>query len=77
MVLLPQHKIGQELRQAFQAQGIDGAHHMQASQSLAQMAYAAQACGAEAAPSGDKGDSDVLDAEFEEVKGDDKDRKAS
>ena len=50
---------------------------MQASQSLAQMAYAAQAGGAEAAPSGDKGDSDVLDAEFEEVKGDDKDRKAS
>jgi hypothetical protein len=50
---------------------------MQASQSLAQMAYAAQAGGPEAAPSGDKGDSDVLDAEFEEVKGDDKDRKAS
>ena len=50
---------------------------MQASQSLAQMAYAAQAGGAEAAPSGDKGDSDVLDAEFEEVKSDDKDRKAS
>jgi molecular chaperone DnaK len=50
---------------------------MQASQSLAQMAYAAQAGGPEATPSGDKGDSDVLDAEFEEVKGDDKDRKAS
>ena len=50
---------------------------MQASQSLAQMAYAAQAGGAEPAPSGDRGDSDVLDAEFEEVKSDDKDRKAS
>jgi len=50
---------------------------MQASQSLAQMAYAAQAGGAESAPSGDRGDSDVLDAEFEEVKSDDKDRKAS
>ena len=50
---------------------------MQASQSLAQMAYAAQAGGAEPAPSGDRGDSDVLDAEFEEVKSDDKDRKAA
>lgn len=50
---------------------------MQASQSLAQMAYAAQAGGAEPTPSGDRGDSDVLDAEFEEVKSDDKDRKAS
>jgi molecular chaperone DnaK len=51
---------------------------MQASQSLAQMAYAAQAGGgAEPAPSGNRGDSDVLDAEFEEVKSDDKDRKAS
>ena len=51
---------------------------MQASQSLEQMAYAAQAGGgAEPAPSGNRGDSDVLDAEFEEVKSDDKDRKAS
>jgi molecular chaperone DnaK len=57
---------------------------MQASQAVAQMAYAAQAGGAEAAAAtggasgaGGKDQSDVLDAEFEEVKGDDKDRKAS
>ena len=52
-----------------------------ASQAIAQMAYAAQAGAGEgaagAAPAGGKDDGDVLDAEFEEVKGDDKDRKAS
>ncbi len=52
-----------------------------ASQAVAQMAYAAQAGAGEgaagASPSGGKDDGDVLDAEFEEVKGDDKDRKAS
>jgi len=52
-----------------------------ASQAIAQMAYAAQAGAGEGAagvaPAGGKDDGDVLDAEFEEVKGDDKDRKAS
>jgi molecular chaperone DnaK len=52
-----------------------------ASQTVAQMAYAAQAGAGEgaagASPAGGKDDGDVLDAEFEEVKGDDKDRKAS
>jgi hypothetical protein len=49
------------------------------------MAYAAQAGGPEASAgaaggasgAGGKDQGDVLDAEFEEVKGDDKDRKAS
>ena len=58
---------------------------MQASQAVAQMAYAAQAGGPEASAgaaggasgAGGKDQGDVLDAEFEEVKGDDKDRKAS
>ena len=58
---------------------------MQASQAVAQMAYAAQAGGPEASGgaaggasgAGGKDQGDVLDAEFEEVKGDDKDRKAS
>ena len=49
---------------------------MQASQAVAQMAYAAQAGGAQP-DAGGKDQGDVLDAEFEEVKGDDKDRKAS
>ena len=55
-----------------------------ASQAIAQMAYAAQAGAGEGAAgasgagtAGGKDDGDVLDAEFEEVKGDDKDRKAS
>ena len=52
-----------------------------ASQAIAQMAYAAQAGAGEgaagAAPAGGKDDGDVLDAEFEEVKDKDSDRKAS
>ncbi|NBU25022.1 MAG: molecular chaperone DnaK [Gammaproteobacteria bacterium] len=53
-----------------------------ASQAVAQMAYAAQAGdgapgAAGAAGAGGKDDGDVLDAEFEEVKDKDKDRKAS
>ncbi|NBX43610.1 MAG: molecular chaperone DnaK [Gammaproteobacteria bacterium] len=56
---------------------------MQAASGIAQQAYAQSAEGAEASgPSGaaessDDSKGDVLDAEFEEVKGDDKDRKAS
>ncbi len=56
---------------------------MQAASGIAQQAYAQSAEGAEAggasgaAESSDDGKGDVLDAEFEEVKGDDKDRKAS
>jgi molecular chaperone DnaK len=52
-----------------------------ASQAVAQMAYAAQAGAGEGAAGADaaggKDDGDVLDAEFEEVKDTDKDRKAS
>ena len=52
-----------------------------ASQAIAQMAYAAQAGAGEGAAgagaAGGKDDGDVLDAEFEEVKDKDKDRKAS
>jgi molecular chaperone DnaK len=56
---------------------------MQAASGIAQQAYAQSAEGAEAsgasgaAESSDDSKGDVLDAEFEEVKGDDKDRKAS